>query len=98
MALNFLRSPLEFIDSLTQQYGSTVGLKLGGEQVVLTGDLCLSRQVLIDQADVFGKVAFQPMCCLLHLPTCACKNYCTGLPQRLCRAACVLFNVNAAHN
>ncbi|CAK0782573.1 hypothetical protein CVIRNUC_005785 [Coccomyxa viridis] len=62
VALNFLRSPLEFIDSLTQQYGSTVGLKLGGEQVVLTGDLCLSRQVLIDQADVFGKegTAFFP--------------------------------------
>lgn len=56
MVLNFLQSPLTFIDSLTQQYGSTVGFKLGGEHVVLTGDPSMSRQVLIDQADVFVKV------------------------------------------
>ena len=58
MAVDFLRSPLAFIDSLTQQYGPTVGLKLGGEHVVLTGDPDMSRQVLIDQATVFVKVSF----------------------------------------
>ena len=56
MVFDFLRSPLAFIDSLVQQYSSTVGLKLGGEHVVLTGDPDISRQVLIDQADVFVKV------------------------------------------
>ena len=58
MAFDFLRSPLVFIDSIVQQYSSTVGLKLGGEHVVLTGDPAISRQVLIDQADVFVKVRF----------------------------------------
>ena len=57
VAVDFLRSPLAFIDSLTQQYGPTVGLKLGGEHVVLTGDPDISRQVLIDQATVFVKVS-----------------------------------------
>jgi hypothetical protein len=47
---------LAFIDSLLQQYGKTVGLKLGGEHVVLLGDPVLARQVLVDQADVFVKV------------------------------------------
>lgn len=60
---------MAFIDSLTQQYGSTIGLKLGGEQVVLTGDPHLSRQVLIDQADVFGKVIFTSFAvCCISLP------------------------------
>ena len=57
VAFEFLRSPLAFIDSLTQQYGPTIGLKLGGEHVVLTGDPEISRQVLIDQASVFVKVS-----------------------------------------
>ena len=56
VAVDFLRSPLAFIDSLTQHYGRTIGLKLGGEHVVLTGDPQVSRQVLIDQATVFVKV------------------------------------------
>lgn len=47
---------MAFIDSLTQHYGRTIGLKLGGEHVVLTGDPEVSRQVLIDQATVFVKV------------------------------------------
>ena len=66
MAIDFLRSPLAFIDSLTQQYGPTVGLKLGGEHVVLTGDPVISRQVLIDQATVFVKVSLDLCPCFLR--------------------------------
>ena len=54
--LEFLRSPLDFLDRVVQQYGGSVGLRLGGERVVLLADPALSRQVLIDLADTFGKV------------------------------------------
>ena len=58
--LEFLRSPLSYLDRLVQQYGGAVGLKLGGERVVLLADPALSRIVLIDQAKTFVKVATNP--------------------------------------
>ncbi len=56
VVLEFLRSSLQYLDRLVQQYGGVVGLKLGGERVVLLADPALSRTVLIDQADIFIKV------------------------------------------
>ncbi|KAK9903986.1 hypothetical protein WJX75_001915 [Coccomyxa subellipsoidea] len=62
VVLDFLRSPLGFLDRVVQQYGGSVGLRLGGERVVLLTDPALSRQVLIDLAATFGKegTAFFP--------------------------------------
>lgn len=54
--LDFLQSPLNFLDRLVQSYGGSVGLRLGGEHVVLLTDPKLCREVLIDQADTFRKV------------------------------------------
>ncbi len=56
VVLDFLRSPLGFLDRIVRQHGGSVGLRLGGEHVVLLTDPALSRQVLIDQADTFCKV------------------------------------------
>lgn len=56
VVLDFLRSPLGFLDRVVQQYGGSVGLRLGGERVVLLTNPALSRQVLIDLAATFGKV------------------------------------------
>ncbi|EIE20236.1 cytochrome P450 [Coccomyxa subellipsoidea C-169] len=62
VVLEFLRSPLSFLDRIVRQHGGSVGLRLGGEHVVLLTDPALSRQVLIDQADTFCKegTAFFP--------------------------------------
>ncbi len=54
--LDFLQSPLCFLDRLVQRYGGSVGVRLGGEHVVLLTDPKLCREVLIDQADTFRKV------------------------------------------
>lgn len=77
VALEFLRSPLAFLDATVQQYGGAVGLKLGGEHVVLLTDLTLARQVLIDQPEVFVKVCVPWHACL---PTpCICLDaLCSG--------------------
>ena len=67
--LEFLQSPLSFLDRLVQSYGGSVGLRLGGEHVVLLTDPKLSREVLIDQADTFRKVivkAKSPINASLH--------------------------------
>jgi hypothetical protein len=64
VALEFLRSPLAFLDSTVQRYGGAVGLKLGGEHVLLLTDLSLTRQVLVDQAEVFVKVRLLQHACM----------------------------------
>ena len=53
--VEFLRSPLSFLERVAQGYGGLVGLKLGGEHVVLVTNKGLARQVLVDQADNFVK-------------------------------------------
>ena len=60
--MDFLRSPLAFLDATVQQYGGAVGLKLGGEHVVLLADPVLARQVLIDLPEVFVKVCTLVAC------------------------------------
>ena len=44
-AVNLLLSPLEFLVSMTDQYGSVVGLLLGTERVVLVTGKEAARQV-----------------------------------------------------
>ena len=79
VAIDFLRSPLAYLDSLVQQYGHTVGLKLGGEHVVLTGDPGIARQVLIDRADVFVKVG-RASCSCHHANTLPSEDCATQMP------------------
>jgi cytochrome P450 len=57
-----LADPLAFIQTQQQQYGSVVGMLLGGEWVVLVSSPDVAQQVLIDQPDVFVKegTAFFP--------------------------------------
>ena len=47
---------------MAQGYGGLVGLKLGGEHVVLVTDKGLARQVLVSQADDFVKASSHLAC------------------------------------
>ncbi|GLC37963.1 hypothetical protein PLESTF_000605900 [Pleodorina starrii] len=61
--LALLSDPLAFLKSVTAQYGSLVGLLLGGERVVLVTGREEARVVLVEQAgSVYGKegTAFFP--------------------------------------
>ncbi len=63
VSLQLLQDPLRFLLDMHAQYGSVVGLVLGGQRVVLVADPAIARDVLIDRAtDVFVKegTAFFP--------------------------------------
>lgn len=56
-AADMLRDPLKFIERVTGQYGSIVGLILGGERVILVADAAAAQRALMTRASIYTKVS-----------------------------------------
>jgi hypothetical protein len=59
VALRLLANPLAFLEEVTQQHGSIVGMLLGGERVALVAEALAAEQVLITQSSAMAKVGAQ---------------------------------------
>jgi cytochrome P450 len=57
-----LKSPLQFLEAAQQRYGDLVSLVLGGERVVLVSGPEATRQVVVEDAEIWIKdgTAFFP--------------------------------------